>query len=490
MAGDRFEFGDFQTPERLARAVASRLAAAGSKPRSVVEPTCGTGTFLRAALDEFPDVERAYGLDVNPDHVRAARARAPDCEIVLGDVFSHDWSKRLATLPEPILIVGNPPWVTSSEMSARRARNVPRKSNARGDRGIDARTGKANFDIAEWIVSRLLDASIGREVTMAVLVKTIVARRVLAHVWRTDRPVHRAAIHGIGAATTACLFVCETDRHAGPKQADVHENLESARAERRIGWDGRHLVADLDAWERTRHLHVPSGHASSPRWRSGVKHDCVRVFELHPVDGGFVNGSDEVVDIESDLIYPLLKGSDVANERPPRRRILVSQRRTNEDTATLRHVAPRTWRYLLRHANALDARRSSIYRGRPRFCIFGIGDYTFAPWKVAIAGLYPSFEFRLVGPHEGRPVLFDDTVYFLPFAREADARLGLSLLRSEIATDFFRSSTFPDAKRPVTAELLNRLDLRHLASEVGLAEAWDEVTQPTRPTMTPATLWG
>ena len=33
----------------------------------------------------------------------------------------------------------------------------------------------------------------------------------------------------------------------------------------------------------------------------------------------------------------------------------------------------------------LDNRKSSIYNKRPRFSIFGIGDYSFSKWKVAIS---------------------------------------------------------------------------------------------------------
>ena len=56
------------------------------------------------------------------------------------------------------------------------------------------------------------------------------------------------------------------------------------------------------------------------------------------------------------------------------------------------------WGYLLAHADLLDARSSSIYRKRPRFSVFGVGPYTFAPWKVGISGFYKTLDFRAIGP--------------------------------------------------------------------------------------------
>ena len=35
----------------------------------------------------------------------------------------------------------------------------------------------------------------------------------------------------------------------------------------------------------------------------------------------------------------------------------------------------------------VQKRKSSIYRGQPPFAMFGIGPYSFAPWKVAIGAL-------------------------------------------------------------------------------------------------------
>ena len=67
----------------------------------------------------------------------------------------------------------------------------------------------------------------------------------------------------------------------------------------------------------------------------------------------------------------------------------------------------------------------------------------------------------------GRPVLLDDTCYFLPCETEADCDALIGLLSSPAATEFYSALTFWDAKRPITAKLLNQLDLAALAKRLG-----------------------
>jgi hypothetical protein len=146
--------------------------------------------------------------------------------------------------------------------------------------------------------------------------------------------------------------------------------------------------------------------------------------------------------------------------------VVVPQRGLADDPAALQRTAPRTWAYLCAHRASLAARRSSVYRGRPEFAVFGVGPYSFAPWKVAVSGLHKRCEFALVGPEDGRPVLLDDTCYFLPFDDEAEARASWAALGSAAAREFFAARVFWDAKRPIRKALLQTLDLRALRAAV------------------------
>ena len=104
----------------------------------------------------------------------------------------------------------------------------------------------------------------------------------------------------------------------------------------------------------------------------------------------------------------------------------------------------------------MKKRGSSIYRNRPPFSVFGVGDYSFAPWKVAISGFYKKLEFVVLGPVKGRPVVLDDTSYFLPCQTKEQAEYLTTLLNSPAARSFYKALIFWDSKRPITADLLRR----------------------------------
>jgi hypothetical protein len=468
----RVAYGDFQTPPSLAEAVCRALV--DERPTTIIEPTCGTGTFLAAALRRFPTARRALGMDINPQHLSVARravakASLAKCQLKIADFFQTDWSSVLARCAEPILIVGNPPWVTNAALGRLASGNHPQKENRRGLSGLDARTGKSNFDVSEWMIVRLLEAAAGRRTTLAMLCKTAVAQKVLAHVWKSGLPIEHSEVRRIdafesfGAQVDACLLVCRLGAGSTAAECRVFNDLSGRGSDRAFGLRDGRLVADLTAYDRVRHL-VGNG----PRWRSGIKHDCAAVFEFRRDGSAWRNGLGDELRIEPDRMFPLLKSSQVAagDVADPRRRVLVPQWRVGEETRSLATCAPQTWRYLMRHGARLDRRASSVYRNQPRFSIFGVGPYTFCKWKVMVSGFYKSWKFVPVGPIGNRPVLCDDTCYFLPCASAAEARRRASLLNSDRGQEFFSAFVFNESKRPLTAEILNSLDLEALAAEL------------------------
>lgn len=487
----KIEFGDFQTPPDLASAVCRALAATGVAPRSLIEPTCGEGSLLLAALDAFPTLRQAHGLEINPTHVDHLRARLAErrlgarVDITCASFFDHDWPNHLEKLAEPLLVLGNPPWVTSADLGSLGSDNLPTKTNLRNLPGIEALTGKSNFDISEWIFNYLLTRLDGRRATMAMLCKTAVARKVLASAWSADLRIHAACLRRIdsarhfAASVDACLTIIELAGRAGPQVCPVYPDLEATTPESALAVRDGRLIADATLYDRRRALLG----ASPYKWRSGVKHDCAALMEFfNNADGRLQNGAGETPQLEQRCLYPLIKSSDLARAgaASPRRWLLVTQSRVGEDTTIIKNTATNTWRYLQRHRERFDRRASAIYRGKPPFAIFGVGDYTFAPWKVAISGLYKTLKFRKIGPHAGKPVVLDDTCYFVACTSEPEADLLIVLLDSEAAHEFYRAFIFWDSKRPITADLLDRLDLRALAAELGLAEELARLRPPAR----------
>lgn len=458
------ELGDFQTPPVLVERLLDLLPEHAWD--RVLEPTCGVGNFMRAAGDRFAAAE-VVGIEIQPGHAEAARrfGRVLEADVFRTDLaVAPDWARPDGAL----LVLGNPPWVTNSALATAGSTNRPTRRNDAGLRGIDAMTGGSNFDLAEYVWMKVLRELGGGPFTAAFVCKAQVARRVLAQAAAEALPIIGArlwsldASHWFGANVGACWFVVEVGPGRPDYTADVFADLAAQSPTSRMGVvDGR-LVADVDAYRRSRSL----DHASPYEWRQGVKHDAAAVMELTETASGLCNGNGELVDVEAEYVFPLLKCTDVFRGRvdPIRRRLIVPQRHPGEPTARLDSEAPRLWEYLSRHADRLDARRSSIYRGRPRFSVFGVGPYTFAPYKVAVSGFHAEPVFRLIGPWSGRPVVFDDSTYLLAFDTEVEAAEVARRLLSPAVTDLIRALVFPDAKRPLTKALLRRLDISTLAA--------------------------
>jgi len=467
----KIEFGDFQTPVDLAREVCALILRAGFRPAAIVEPTCGTGAFLKAAVETFPEASLALGFDINPEYVAHARRAVADAsarmfiEVRQSDFFAENWLNIVKSLPPPVLVIGNPPWVTSAGLGVLGSNNLPAKSNLDRMRGIDALTGKSNFDISEWMLRKQIEWLDGRDALLAVLCKTAVARKTLLWAWQNEMSVESASLYALnarqhfGVSVDAGLLLVRTALSGSAKECSVFHSLQARQPERVFGFLDGMLVADAHLRRKWKGLAGPG----LKGWRSGVKHDCNRVFELRLEKGELVNGLGEAVDLEPESLFPMLKSSDLAAGGSPRRWMIVSQRTMNDDPARLRLNAPKTWAYLTAHAQLLDQRKSSIYRNRPRFSVFGVGAYSFAPWKVAISGLYKKLEFVRVPPFQGRPVIVDDTCYFFPCQSEEECNLLYDLVMSAPAREFWSAFIFWDAMRPITAQLLNTLDLARLA---------------------------
>ena len=480
------EYGDFQTPAWLAARVCARLEKLGVAPAAIVEPTCGEGSFLVAAAQTFKQAEYLAGFDANPAHVRVAdeamrkmiKAGWMHHEISTGDFFTLDWQAILAHLPRPLLLLGNPPWVTNTELATLDSANQPPKSNFQQRTGIDAITGASNFDISEWMILKLLEWTDPATTTLAMLCKTAVARKVLGHAWRENRVLGECRIHTIdaqqalGATVDACLLYLGSNTQGRSNQTcAVYADLDASEPAGQIAFRDHVLVADLPKYQRWGRLAVSTAQPSTSThvWRSGIKHDCSPVMELLRRHGGYQNKLSETIQLESELLFPLYKATDLANGRHPRpdRWLIVTQQQVGADTHPLRRQTPLTWQYLDDHSALLDNRRNTIYRGQPRFAIFGVGAYSFAPWKVAISGMHKSLRFVVIGPVEGKPSVLDDTCYFLPCTTRSGAELLAELLNSDIAREFFEAFIFWRDKRPITAKLLRRLNLALLAYELG-----------------------
>lgn len=461
--------GDYQTPSTLAHQVVTFLVREGIDPDCIIEPTCGLGNFLQAADQGFERASKLVGLEINQDYLDNCKSLnlKKDHDLYLSDIFQVDIPNLVESLPGEILVLGNPPWVTNSYLGKVENSNLPEKLNIYKDRGIEAVTGKSNFDISENILIRFMEALLDRKGHLALLCKNSVVRKVLKHFWKKGTGPSYASMRKIDCkmhfdvSADACLFFCSY-HGSSSFSCDVFDDLESQDPSMVVGFDRGILISDWTSYWKYQHYKDQN---TTKNWRSGIKHDLTKVMLLEKEGDSFFNGLGEKVDVEEEYLFPMKKASDLARDRE-HRYLIVPQRSMGASTRHLQSEAPKLWSYLSSHSESFEARRSKIYKDKPPFSIFGIGSYTFSEWKIGIPGLYKDLHFRLLGPIEGKPVVVDDTCYTLACDDEEHARALLSYLNSEPVQSFLRSQVFMDMKRPVTAKLLNTLRLQVKGDEL------------------------
>lgn len=482
---DRVSYGDWQTPMSLAEKICDIHLSKFGSPDIVIEPTCGLGAFVLSALKKFKNIKEFYAIEINRQYASELKLKIllnalsspsqshPDIYIYNTDFFEFDFtpiiekSKRMGW---NMAIIGNPPWVTNSTQGKNNSKNIPIKSNIFKLKGIDAITGKSNFDISEYISLKLLHLSEINTGGISFLLKNSVIRNILIkqhterlHLGNIEQRLIDASIEFDVSVDASCFFaqfgctpsfICNV--------SDFYSNTYIQQ----YGWVDDSFVSNTESYKAVSRYDKKSSYI----WRSGIKHDCAAILELTHSNGKYTNGLGEIVQIEDDLIYPLLKSSDINNyqENQFRKFIIVPQRRVGDNTSELKYSHPHAFSYLSKYENVFSGRKSSIYKGKDKFSIFGIGDYSFKPYKIIVSSLYKSVKFILVSQTDGKPIMVDDTCYQLDFDNLEEAKCILNALNSNEICSLLQSLVFKDAKRVVTKSLLMRLDLAQLCNDKGI----------------------
>ena len=487
---DRAEYGDFQTNKDLANKLAKRVSKNNILPEIIIEPTCGKGNFIIASLSNFKTVKKVFGIEIYKPYVWETKFsildyflsnpnnNKPEITIKHCNIFDFDFKTISKQYPnEKLLIIGNPPWVTSSKLGSLNSSNLPKKSNFKNQNGLDAMTGKGNFDIAEYITLMLLDVFQTHNGHLALLVKNSVIKNIIFDQKDAKYKIGKIEKYCIDSkkefnvSVEASLFYCQLN--STPSFQCNELDFYSLEKNSSFGWLNAKFVSNLANYNETKEI---DGQCPF-EWRQGIKHDCSNVMELERENECFINKLSQKIKLEEDLIYGFLKSSDLKNTviQSTRKQVIITQTKVGQDTSYIQHLYPKTYNYLKSNITFFQARKSSIYKGKPPFSIFGIGDYSFKPYKVAISGLYKTYHFTLVLPQDNKPIMLDDTCYFIGFDKIEFAVYTLILLNHSKTEEFLKSITFPDAKRVFTKDILMRLDLLNIAKTISQKEIEEQI---------------
>ena len=369
----RTEFGDFQTNNDLSVRVVKRISSQIQNPAILFEPTFGEGNLLLAGLQEFDSIEKVIGVEIYKPYIWKTKftildyylqnpsKNKPLITLYHESIFDFDLNNLAKnTINDKILILGNPPWVTNAQLTTLESDNLPRKSNFKNNNGLDAMTGKGNFDIGEYITQNLIRNFQYHQGSMAFLVKNIVIKNITFDQKRNNfliknlQKYHFDAKKEFNASVEASLFFCEFSHEA--EQFCKEVNLDANKPfENTFGWINNKFVSVMEDYE----IYATMDGICPFEWRQGVKHDCTAVMELRKEGDYFFNAENEKIELENDLVYPFLKSSDLKNKEVTevRKYTIIPQKKIGQETDYIKEFYPLTYQYLKVKEERFDKRK-------------------------------------------------------------------------------------------------------------------------------------
>jgi hypothetical protein len=487
---NKIEYGDFQTPQSLANTVCKYLKNNNINPEIIIEPTAGFGNFLISSLEYFDNIKYVFCIEINKFYTIITKLRLifylefhnpkifPVIKIYNDSIFDFDFNKFNIENDKNILVIGNPPWVTNTKLGNLNSSNLPVKTNFKSLRGLDAMTGKSNFDISEYITLMLIEYFQNKDAVLCFLVKNTVVKNIIydqknnKYKLSNLKKIVFDANKEFNVSVDACMFYADFNKSVEYEIEEINLYDDSHVAD--FGWHGNNFVSNGKNYK----LYKQFDGKSQLTWRSGIKHDLAKIMQLKKKNGIFINGLGEEFELEEDLVYSYLKGSFLKNKLINSSNLFTIITQTNLSYTNSENFEkfPLTLNYLREHEQYFNARKSAIYKNKAKFAIFGIGDYSFSPYKIGIASLYKKFSVTLIMPDEnGKPIMPDDTCYFLGFNSFKDALITFGLLNSSIVNDFINSIAFNDSMRKFTKEVLMRINLVKIAESISFKEIADYV---------------
>ena len=357
---------DDVVPRLLARCPLDRQGA----PRArILDPAAGDGRFLAACRDRLADAAAARGHD----RARAARAiterclvaverdpaAAALCRAALGEAADVRVACALTSgaIEEGAwdLVIGNPPYVRSVTLKS------ADPALWRALRGQLAATSHGEWDLYGAFLERALGWAGERgEIGLVVPSRWLTAafagplRQLIGERRALRRVVHFGAEQIFEGATT---YVCLAFLGGRSASISVERDGVTTRWPAAGPWSDPATGPTLGEVAR-----ISKG--------AGTNADGVFLLERRG-RALFSRSLGGVVELEPDLLVPCLRGRDIGPGRDaPMVALLPYDGDAPIPAATLRRGFPRTWRYLERCREILEAREAGRFRG-DRFHLWG-----------------------------------------------------------------------------------------------------------------------
>lgn len=511
----RHALGEYYTPDWFGEHVLNRVGYDGTE--RLLDPTCGSGTFLMLALQRMDHVDnplyKLVGIDINPLACLAAKANLilavgkPDVPTEL-PIYCADVLLNPPDIGVVDVIVGNPPWVnweTLPQNYRDATRPLWEQYGLFAHSGLDAILGKGKKDLSLLITSAVMGRYLRDEGKLAFVLTQSTLKTSGASGFRQflqGHPTHIDDFSQIqlfsGANTQTILMLLEKGKSAHypvpyalwqSSARSIADDVTHDKAQEQLvqhDWLAEPMSENGSAWltgkkgalqgvrkllgQSDYHAHAGAytGGANAVYWLEilGQEGDLLRVRNI--IKGAKRKVKQVEALIEPEFVYPLLRGKDVRRwQAEPTAHILVVQNpetKMGYDVDYLREQAPLTYAYLAQFEPAL--RKRATYKryfkpDDPFYTMFDVGHYTFASVKVTWQGFgLGEMRAAVITISDNKPIMTNQAMHpFIGLESEDEAHYLCALLNSIPFEYAVMCHTQPRGKSFAQAGMLERLRL-------------------------------
>ncbi|MFB3777321.1 MAG: class I SAM-dependent DNA methyltransferase [Bryobacteraceae bacterium] len=493
--------GEYYTPRWLGEIILDESGFDGTPGCRLLDPSCGPGVFLVLAIERARRrgacakeiLASIHGYEQNPESVRAARAAYLEA---LGGLAAEVSIKDVPVLCRDAIldppkgelfdyVVGNPPWVRWDYLPpAYREATLPlwKHYGLFSLKGFEARLGAGKKDLSMLFSYAAADFYLKPGGTLAFLItQEVFKSKAAGEGFRRFRLGEQGPLLGVlrvhdfvklrpfgGAVNKTAAFIATKGKETHypvpyfvwgrDRRGQLHRQAFMARP---LGgplgpWQTRgEGIAELDRLEGTNPYRAVLGANANPYgvfWlevcgapRSGL----VEVRNRPEMGKKPIPPVTAVV--ESDLVYPAARGSDLQRWRASAGvHVLAVQdpaTRSGYSQDLMRRKYPRTLEYLERFREELLSR--ALYRkyhqerARPFYSQFNVSPATFAPFKVVWKRMASDLAAAVIsewdGPLGSKLLLPLETTAFIGVGAAEEAHYLCAILNSTPVRAFVRS---------------------------------------------------
>ncbi len=534
----RHDLGEFFTPDWLAEKTTAMAGFNGETDKKIFDPGCGSGIFLLAAATSkienqsllFDLLDSVIGCDLNPLSVLSARLNfllllskhfdfpLPEVELPVfhyDSVFQTPHGNTDATALQKILaggcdyLIGNPPWISWNCLPPVYRQRLEKELLPQyvlfDFHGQSARLGHSNDDYLSTFTLIAIDRYLKQNGICSFIIKQPLLTNVAGKTFRrfeirrandevTSLRVRRAAdlraLDPFGIGNETAILVLEKGAPTVyPIAYDIwakpngHLEIKAERAQPSESTDASSAwIVISREWRATQFMEGENPYEI----RHGLKHDAAEILILRVLEKNKNRlhiqrlAEETIYEIEPEWIYPFLQPRHLKKwGRAGHFYFLMPQRKAGENNEKeLIEQFPLTHAFLKHFAPQFAARRSKVFLHKPFYGLFGLGDYTHAPYKVCWVGLGFQPRFAVVAEVNDsllgqKTIIPDGTIYFMPFQDQVEAHFVCALLNSELVFKFL-SARSGKSKRGLSKKIMEQLALpkfdRRDARHVQLAD--------------------